>query len=409
MGEVVFNFIQSTGIYNVIAHFGMYYKQIIMIGLGCFLLYLAINKGFEPLLLVPIAFGMILTNLPLSDIMSHPQTLLNMHPIDTKEAAMQAQKGIWAVDIKNKFPGGLLHYLYQGDELGIFPPLIFMGVGAMTDFGPLIANPKSLLLGAAAQFGIFFTFIGAIFLGFDAQAASSIGIIGGADGPTSIYLATKLKPELLGPIAVAAYSYMALVPIIQPPIMRALTTKEERNIVMDQLRPVSKKEKIIFPIMVTIIVSLILPSASTLIGMLMLGNLFKESGVTDRLSKTASNELMNIVTIFLGISVGATATGDAFLTWQTFKIFALGVIAFSIGTASGVILARIMNKLSKDPINPLIGSAGVSAVPMAARVTNKVGQQENPGNFLLMHAMGPNVAGVIGSAVAAGVLLSLFG
>lgn len=409
MGEVVFNFIQSTGIYNVIAHFGMYYKQIIMIGLGCFLLYLAINKGFEPLLLVPIAFGMILTNLPLSDIMSHPQTLLNMHPIDTKEAAMQAQKGIWAVDIKNKFPGGLLHYLYQGDELGIFPPLIFMGVGAMTDFGPLIANPKSLLLGAAAQFGIFFTFIGAIFLGFDAQAASSIGIIGGADGPTSIYLATKLKPELLGPIAVAAYSYMALVPIIQPPIMRALTTKEERNIVMDQLRPVSKKEKIIFPIMVTIIVSLILPSASTLIGMLMLGNLFKESGVTDRLSKTASNELMNIVTIFLGISVGATATGDAFLTWQTFKIFALGVIAFSIGTASGVILARIMNKLSKDPINPLIGSAGVSAVPMAARVTNKVGQQENPGNFLLMHAMGPNVAGVIGSAVAAGVMLSLFG
>ena len=409
MGEVVFNFIQSTGIYNVIAHFGMYYKQIIMIGLGCFLLYLAINKGFEPLLLVPIAFGMILTNLPLSDIMSHPQTLLNMHPIDTKEAALQAQKGIWAVDIKNKFPGGLLHYLYQGDELGIFPPLIFMGVGAMTDFGPLIANPKSLLLGAAAQFGIFFTFIGAIFLGFDAQAASSIGIIGGADGPTSIYLATKLKPELLGPIAVAAYSYMALVPIIQPPIMRALTTKEERNIVMDQLRPVSKKEKIIFPIMVTIIVSLILPSASTLIGMLMLGNLFKESGVTDRLSKTASNELMNIVTIFLGISVGATATGDAFLTWQTFKIFALGVIAFSIGTASGVILARIMNKLSKDPINPLIGSAGVSAVPMAARVTNKVGQQENPGNFLLMHAMGPNVAGVIGSAVAAGVLLSLFG
>lgn len=409
MGEVVFNFIQSTGIYNVIAHFGMYYKQIIMIVLGCFLLYLAINKGFEPLLLVPIAFGMILTNLPLSDIMSHPQTLLNMHPIDTKEAAMQAQKGIWAVDIKNKFPGGLLHYLYQGDELGIFPPLIFMGVGAMTDFGPLIANPKSLLLGAAAQFGIFFTFIGAIFLGFDAQAASSIGIIGGADGPTSIYLATKLKPELLGPIAVAAYSYMALVPIIQPPIMRALTSKEERNIVMDQLRPVSKKEKIIFPIMVTIIVSLILPSASTLIGMLMLGNLFKESGVTDRLSKTASNELMNIVTIFLGISVGATATGEAFLTIQTFKIFALGVIAFSIGTASGVILAKIMNKFSKDPINPLIGSAGVSAVPMAARVTNKVGQQENPGNFLLMHAMGPNVAGVIGSAVAAGVLLSLFG
>ncbi|MEJ8552847.1 sodium ion-translocating decarboxylase subunit beta [Tepidibacter sp. Z1-5] len=380
-----------------------------MIGVGCFLLYLAIKKGFEPLLLVPIAFGMILTNLPLSDIMSHPQILLNIHPIKTQDAAMQAQQGILAVDIKNKFPGGLLHYLYQGDELGIFPPLIFMGVGAMTDFGPLIANPKSLLLGAAAQFGIFFTFIGAIFLKFDAQAASSIAIIGGADGPTAIYLTAKLKPELLGPIAVAAYSYMALVPIIQPPIMRLLTTKEERNIVMDQLRPVSKKEKIIFPIMVTIIVSLILPSASTLIGMLMFGNLFKESGVTDRLSKTASNELMNIVTIFLGISVGATATGDAFLTFQTIEIFILGVIAFSIGTASGVVLAKIMNKFSKNPINPLIGSAGVSAVPMAARVSNKVGQQENPGNFLLMHAMGPNVAGVIGSAVAAGVLLSLFG
>ncbi|WP_445330191.1 sodium ion-translocating decarboxylase subunit beta [Tepidibacter sp. Z1-5] len=409
MGEVVFNFIQSTGIYNVITDFGLYYKQIIMIGVGCFLLYLAIKKGFEPLLLVPIAFGMILTNLPLSDIMSHPQILLNIHPIKTQDAAMQAQQGILAVDIKNKFPGGLLHYLYQGDELGIFPPLIFMGVGAMTDFGPLIANPKSLLLGAAAQFGIFFTFIGAIFLKFDAQAASSIAIIGGADGPTAIYLTAKLKPELLGPIAVAAYSYMALVPIIQPPIMRLLTTKEERNIVMDQLRPVSKKEKIIFPIMVTIIVSLILPSASTLIGMLMFGNLFKESGVTDRLSKTASNELMNIVTIFLGISVGATATGDAFLTFQTIEIFILGVIAFSIGTASGVVLAKIMNKFSKNPINPLIGSAGVSAVPMAARVSNKVGQQENPGNFLLMHAMGPNVAGVIGSAVAAGVLLSLFG
>ncbi|MCT4508970.1 MAG: sodium ion-translocating decarboxylase subunit beta [Tepidibacter sp.] len=387
----------------------MYYKQIIMIVVGCFLLYLAINKEFEPLLLVPIAFGMILTNLPLSDIMSHPQTLLNINPIDTKEAALQAQQGIWSVDIKNKFPGGLLYYLYQGDELGIFPPLIFMGVGAMTDFAPLIANPKSLLLGAAAQFGIFFTFIGAILLGFDAQAASSIAIIGGADGPTSIYLTSILKPELLGTIAVAAYSYMALVPIIQPPIMRALTTEEERNIVMNQLRPVSKKEKIIFPVMVTIIVSLILPSASTLIGMLMFGNLLRESGVTDRLSKTASNELMNIVTIFLGITVGATATGEAFITVQTLKIFALGVIAFCVGTASGVILAKIMNKFSKDPINPLIGSAGVSAVPMAARVSNKVGQQANPGNFLLMHAMGPNVAGVIGSAVAAGVLLRLFG
>ncbi|SHH47914.1 sodium ion-translocating decarboxylase subunit beta [Tepidibacter thalassicus] len=403
MGDVIFNFIQSTGIYNI------EFRQIIMLLLACTLLYLAIAKEYEPLLLVPIAFGMILANLPLAGLMAEPENLIKFHTINTQEAAINAQKGIFNVDFLTKFPGGLLKYLFKGDELGIFPPLIFMGVGAMTDFGPLISNPKSLLLGAAAQFGIFFTFIGAIILGFDAQAASSIGIIGGADGPTAIFLTTKLKPELLGPIAVAAYSYMALVPIIQPPIMKALTTEEERKIEMEQLRTVSKKEKIIFPILVTILVSLILPTAATLIGMLMLGNLFRECGVTDRLSKTVTNELINIVTIFLGLSVGATAKGENFLTIETLEIFALGVIAFMVGTASGVLLAKVLNKFSKSPINPLIGSAGVSAVPMAARVSNKVGQEENPGNFLLMHAMGPNVAGVIGSAVAAGVLLSFFG
>ncbi|SHK36350.1 sodium ion-translocating decarboxylase subunit beta [Tepidibacter formicigenes] len=409
MGDIIFNFVQSTGIYNIIVNWGDYWQQVVMILIACILLYLAISKGFEPLLLVPIAFGMILTNLPLAGLMAEPETLIKFHAIENQEMAIKAQQGIFNVDFITKFPGGLLNYLFKGDELGIFPPLIFMGVGAMTDFGPLIANPKSLLLGAAAQFGIFFTFIGAIILGFDAQAASSIGIIGGADGPTAIFLATKLKPELLGPIAVAAYSYMALVPIIQPPIMKVLTTKEEREIQMEQLRPVSKKEKIIFPILVTILVSLILPPAATLIGMLMLGNLFRECGVTDRLSKTATNELINIVTIFLGLSVGATAKGENFLVWETIKIFALGVIAFGIGTASGVLLAKLLNKFLKKPINPLIGAAGVSAVPMAARVANKVGQEENPSNFLLMHAMGPNVSGVIGSAVAAGVLLSLFG
>lgn len=402
MIQVILEFINSTGI----AHISL--GQLGMIIVSCILFYLAIAKGFEPLLLIPIAFGMLLANLPLAGIMASPETLLYIDPIESMEQAQKAQEGIFLAHMKTNLPGGLIYYLSLGNKLGIFPPLIFMGVGAMTDFSPLIANPKSLLLGAAAQFGIFFTFFGAIALGFTAQEAASIGIIGGADGPTAIFLTTKLAPHLLGPIAVAAYSYMALVPVIQPPIMKALTTEEERKIVMKQLRTVTKKEKIIFPIVVTIVVSLLLPPAAALIGMLMLGNLFKESGVTERLSKTASNELINIVTILLGISVGATANAEQFLTLQTIQILILGVTAFAIGTASGVLLAKILNKFSKDPINPLIGSAGVSAVPMAARVSNKVGQESNPANFLLMHAMGPNVAGVIGSAVAAGVLLSLF-
>lgn len=403
MGEVIINFIKGSGFASITWQHG------IMIIVSCFLLYLAIAKEFEPLLLVPIAFGMLLANLPLSGVMSEPETILKFSAIKTKEAALGAQQGVFNIDILTKLPGGLLNYLFKGDELGIFPPLIFLGVGAMTDFGPLIANPKSLLLGAAAQVGIFFTFIGAVLLGFDAQAASSIGIIGGADGPTAIYLTTMLKPELLGPIAVSAYSYMALIPIIQPPIMRALTTKEEREIVMEQLRFVSRKEKIVFPILVTIVVSLIVPPASILIGMLMLGNLFKEIGVVDRLTKTAANELINIVTIFLGLSVGATASADKFLRIETLKILFLGIIAFGVGTAGGILLAKLLNKFSKKKINPLIGSAGVSAVPMAARISNKLGQEANPSNFLLMHAMGPNVSGVIGSAVAAGVLISLFG
>lgn len=382
-------------------------KPLIMIAVACLLIYLAIVKKFEPLLLLPIAFGMLLTNLPLAGLMGAPNyTYLT-------EATHLGKAGIPVlIDGKQLYQyvesGGLLYYLYQGVKLGIYPPLIFLGVGAMTDFGPLIANPKSLLLGAAAQLGIFVTFIGARLLGFTAAEASSIGIIGGADGPTAIYLTGKLAPHLLGPIAVAAYSYMALVPVIQPPIMRALTTKKERMIVMEQLRPVTKREKIIFPILVTIVVSLLLPSAAPLVGMLMLGNLFRESFAVDRLSKTAQNELMNIVTIFLGVTVGATASSETFLNWQTIKIIVLGVVAFGIGTAGGVLLGKLMNKLSGGKINPLIGSAGVSAVPMAARVSQVVGQKDNPGNFLLMHAMGPNVAGVIGSAIAAGVLLSMF-
>lgn len=379
MQQAIYEFLSSTGFTAFTDRAG--WLQLIMILVSLVLLYLAIGKGFEPLLLVPIAFGMLLTNLPFADLM--------------KSAT-------------DKEIGGLLYYFYQGNKLGLFPPIIFMGVGAMTDFGPLIANPKSLLLGAAAQFGIFTTFLGAIFLGFTAQEAGAIGIIGGADGPTAIFLASKLAPDLLGAIAVAAYSYMALVPIIQPPIMKALTTKEERMIKMEQLRPVSQKEKILFPIMVTIVVSLILPPAATLVGMLMLGNLFKQCGVANRLSETAENALINVVTIFLGLAVGASATAEAFLTIQTIKIIVLGIFAFAVGTAAGVILAKIMNKVVGGTINPLIGSAGVSAVPMAARVSQVVGQKENPSNFLLMHAMGPNVAGVIGSAVAAGVLLSLF-
>ncbi|HOQ16175.1 MAG TPA: sodium ion-translocating decarboxylase subunit beta [Defluviitaleaceae bacterium] len=368
---------------------GLTFKHVIMIVISLGLMYLAIKKEYEPLLLLPISFGMLLTNLPAAGLMAEPA---------------------------NGEVGGILYYLYQGVKLGIFPPLIFLGVGAMTDFGPLIANPRSILLGAAAQLGIFFAFLGALglkyivpFINFTGAEAASIGIIGGADGPTAIYLTSRLAPHLLGPIAVAAYSYMALVPIIQPPIMRALTTKEERMVKMEQLRPVSKTEKILFPIIVTILVSLILPSAAPLVGMLMLGNLFRESGVVGKLVDTASNALMYIITIFLGTTVGATASAENFLDPKTLGIIVLGLLAFSVGTAGGVLFGKIMYRTSGGKVNPLIGSAGVSAVPMAARVSQKVGKEENPTNFLLMHAMGPNVAGVIGSAVAAGVLLSIFG
>ena len=457
---------------------------LVMVGIACVLLYLAIVKQFEPLLLLPIAFGMLLTNLLGSDvyheelfagghanwslfggaILTQSTALCNLKDLTVNNAGAILLNGNVIGQITSSFSvgaqlneigqlvteqgkviaesvpviirdsaaylsdgcvysslgvqlaasgsalsPGLLDYLYLGVKLGIYPCLIFLGVGATTDFGPLLANPKTLLLGAAAQLGIFMTFIGASLMGFSTTEASSIGIIGGADGPTAIWLTSKLAPHLLGPIAVAAYSYMALVPVIQPPIMRALTTKKERSIVMEQLRPVSKKQKIIFPIVVTIMVALLLPSAVSLVGCLMLGNLFKECGVVERLNKTVQNELMNIVTIFLGITVGATATARTFLKLETIEIIALGIVAFSMGTAGGLLPAKLMNKLSGGKITPLIGSAGVSAVPMAARVSQKVGQQENPGNFLLMHAMGPNVAGVIGSAIAAGVLLSMFG
>lgn len=392
--EPIKEFLATTGFQQLVQNPG----YIIMLIISCALLYLAIVKGFEPLLLVPIAFGMLLTNLPGAN-MFHSEFYAGGH-VDWQAFNQGA---------------GLIDYLYLGVKLGIYPSLIFMGVGAMTDFGPMIANPKSLLLGAAAQLGIFIAFFGALLLSdisplinFGYNEAASIGIIGGADGPTAIYVTSKLAPALLGPIAVAAYSYMALVPVIQPPIMKALTTKKERMVVMEQLRPVSKKEKIIFPIMCTVFVSLLLPSAAPLIGLLMLGNLFKECGVTDRLCKTAQNELMNIVTIFLGVSVGATATAEVFLDLQTLGILLMGVCAFGFGTAGGVLLGKLMYVLSGGKINPLIGSAGVSAVPMAARVSQVVGQKENPKNFLLMHAMGPNVAGVIGSAIAAGVFLALF-
>ena len=463
------------------------WRTIIMLLISFVLLFLAIVKKFEPLLLLPIAFGMLLTNLPMAE-MYHPElfagghvhwemfsgaTILNTGDIANELRGMLAvyptgeialggnylfgkivdvavtdtcyinnlgqlvtQAGevvaesaiinlntsfltvgdsailLQGTPIATEFStisAGLLDYLYLGVKLGIYPCLIFFGVGAMTDFEPLIANPKSLLLGAAAQIGIFITFIGAMLMGFDGNAASSIGIIGGADGPTAIYTTSILKPELLGPIAVAAYSYMALVPVIQPPIMKLLTTKKERQIVMKPLRTVSKREKIIFPIAITVFVALLVPSAAPLVGSLMLGNLFKESGVTERLSKTVQNELMNIVTIFLGVTVGATATAEAFLKLETLKILAMGIVAFAIGSGCGVLLAKFMNLFTKNKINPLIGSAGVSAVPMAARVSQTVGQKENPSNFLLMHAMGPNVAGVIGSAIAAGVLIAIFG
>ncbi|MDF3002377.1 MAG: oadB [Bacillota bacterium] len=386
--NTIAEFINTTGFMN------MELKNAIMLGVALLFLFLAINKGFEPLLLVPIAFGMLLSNLPLTGIFDHTISAFDAYLDPSKQETA----------------GGLFYLFYSFNKLGIFPPLIFLGIGAMTDFAPLIANPKSLLLGAAAQLGIFFTFLGAVlFFGFTAQEAASIGIIGGADGPTAIFITTKLAPHLLGAIAVAAYSYMALVPVIQPPIMKALTTKKERVIKMEQLRVVGRREKILFPIMVTVIVVLILPAAAPLVGMLMLGNLFKESGVTARLSDTASNALINIVTILLGISVGASAQGPTFLVPATIQIIVLGILAFAVGTAGGVLLAKLMNVLTGGKINPLIGSAGVSAVPMAARVSQKVGQQYNSTNFLLMHAMGPNVAGVIGSAVAAGVMLSMFG
>ena len=485
IGASLLELCRDSGIYALIQD----PKPLIMIALACVLLYLGIVKGYEPLLMVPIAFGMLLTNLPLAD-MYHEELFAGGHAnwslfgggilfnsnalVDAAEYVVTKQGAIMIKDtgvmlghIVDSFASatpafnaagslidantgevllksvqvimnsagaylakgqvysvggvllatagktitpGMLDYLYLGVKLGIYPCLIFLGVGCMTDFGPLIANPKSMLLGAAAQLGIFITFIVCYAaMGFTAPESASTGIIGGADGPTAIYLTGKLAPHLLGPIAVAAYSYMALVPVIQPPIMRALTTKKEREIVMEQLRPVSKKEKIIFPIAVTIIVSLLLPSAAPLVGCLMLGNLFKESGVVDRLSDTAQNALMNTVTIFLGITVGATATAGTFLQPKTLGIMVVGIVAFGCGTAGGVLLAKLMNKLSGGKINPLIGSAGVSAVPMAARVSQIEGQKANPGNFLLMHAMGPNVAGVIGSAIAAGMLLSMFG
>ena len=393
--EAVLNFLKQTGFYLIAQD----WRCLIMIGIGCVLLYLGIKRKFEPLLLVPIAVGMILTNLPGAN-MYHSEIFSGGH-ID------------WSAFAEGN--AGLIDILYIGVKLGVYPCLIFIGVGAMTDFSPMIANPRCMLLGAAAQLGIFTTYAAAngLFMitngavGFTAAQSGAIGSIGGADGPTAIYTAVKLAPELLGPIAIAAYCYMALVPFIQPPIMKALTTKKERAIEMKQLRPVSKTTRIIFPIVMIVFVSLLVPSAAPLVGCLMFGNLLRECGVTERLSKTVQNELMNIVTILLGVSVGATATAANFLNWQTLLILGIGIIAFSFGTAGGVLLAKFMNLFTKNKINPLIGSAGVSAVPMAARVSQKVGQEENPGNFLLMHAMGPNVSGVIGSAIAAGVLISI--
>ena len=426
MLEAILNFLGDTGFANLA------WQQAVMLLVSFVLMYLGIVKQYEPLLMIPIAFGMFLANFPLggvNDLPSETLRLLATVPEYMSHADLTAEfstamvsgehliqrmneAGVYEIYAAKSTYGGLLYYLGRGVKLGIYPPLIFMGIGAMTDFAPLIANPKSILLGGAAQLGIFGAYIGACLLGFTPQEAGSIGIIGGADGPTALYLTAKLADHLLGPIAVAAYSYMALVPVIQPPIMKALTTKKERNIIMSMsnLRPVSKTEKIIFPIAVTTLVGLILPSTVPLLGMLMFGNLMKESGVVERISKTAQNELMNIVTIFLGISVGSTATAEAFLNLKTLGIMLMGVTAFALGSAGGVLMAKLMNTLmGGNAINPLIGSAGVSAVPMAARVSQVVGQKENPSNFLLMHAMGPNVAGVIGSAIAAGILLSVLG
>ena len=424
--EAIMNFIQATGFYQIATGD---WKVLIMMIIAFGLLYLAIVKKFEPLLLLPIAFGMLITNLPGAEMYHEilfagghvnwgifggetitPEFLSHLKEIGVSDAVLGTVQAGQSISV------GLLDVLYLGVKLGIYPCLIFMGVGAGTDFGPLIANPKTLLLGAAAQLGIFMTYAGCRlsvmipgFDGFTTAEAGSIGIIGGADGPTAIFVTSRLAPHLLGPIAVAAYSYMALVPVIQPPIMRALTSEAERKIVMRPLRQVSKREKILFPIVVTVFVALLVPSAGPLIACLMLGNLFKESGVVERLNKTAQNELMNIVTIFLGISVGATATATTFLQGRTLLIMGMGIVAFGFGTAGGVLLAKFMNLFLKEKINPLIGSAGVSAVPMAARVSQVEGQKANPANFLLMHAMGPNVAGVIGSAIAAGVLMALFG
>ncbi len=393
LGNGIMDFVNETGVSILFGQDGNP-LNLVMIAIACVLFYLAIVKGFEPLLLLPIAFGMLLTNLPAAE------SSRIFH------AEWFVQKDIDFAQVLHD--GGLLDLLYLGVKLGIYPPLIFLGIGAMTDFGPLIANPKSILLGAAAQLGVFITFLGANLMGFSLKEASAIGIIGGADGPTAIYVTKTLAPELLPAIAIAAYSYMALIPLIQPPIMKLFTTKKERSVVMEQLRTVSKKEKIVFPVAVTIVVALIVPDAVPLVGMLMLGNIIKESGVADRLSKTAQNELMNIVTIFLGVTVGATATAENFLSLRTIGIVMLGLVAFAISTIGGLLLGKVMYKLSGGKVNPLIGSAGVSAVPMAARMSQKVGQEENPSNFLLMHAMGPNVAGVIGSAVAAGVFLALY-
>lgn len=414
--DAILDFIKTTGFALIASD----WRVLIMILISCVLMYLAIVKKFEPMLLLPIAFGMLLTNLPGASMFhevffagghvnwalfgGEPVTQELIDSLSENYAAIAA-----TLEVGQTISPGLLDVLYLGVKLGIYPCLIFVGVGAMTDFGPLIANPKSLIMGAAAQLGIFMTYIVASCTIFTPAEAGSIGIIAGADGPTAIYTTSLLAPHLLGPIAVAAYSYMALVPVIQPPIMKLLTTKKERQIVMKELRPVSRTEKIIFPIVVTIFVSLLVPSAAPLIGCLMLGNLMKECGVVERLNKTAQNELMNIVTIFLGISVGATATAATFLAPKTLVIIIIGVVAFGCGTAGGVLIAKLMNLFSKNKVNPLIGSAGVSAVPMAARVSQVVGQKYNPGNFLLMHAMGPNVAGVIGSAIAAGVLISLLG
>ncbi len=401
--EGIASFLQSTGIAKIfaataetpLAFAGIDFGTIVMLAVSCVLIYLAIGKGFEPLLLLPISFGMLLANLPLSNLMH------NVLFVGSGEEHFVMDFG------KILHEGGLLDLLYLGVKLGIYPSLIFLGIGTMTDFSPLIANPKSLLLGAAAQLGVFVAFFGALFLGFTVYEAMSIGIIGGADGPTAILVTKTLAPKLLPAIAIAAYSYMALIPIIQPPIMKLLTTKKERLVKMEVLRPVSKLEKIIFPIIVTIVVGLIVPDAVPLVGCLMLGNLIKESGVADRLSKTAQNELMNIVTIFLGVTVGATASADTFLQKETLFIVVLGLVAFSISTAGGLLFGKLMYIITKGKVNPLIGSAGVSAVPMAARVAQSVGAKEDPTNFLLMHAMGPNVAGVIGSAVAAGVFLAM--